>query len=226
LAADEALLTCAETGKSGEVLRVWAPEEVFVVVGFANRVGAEVNAQSCRVRGIPILRRISGGGTVVQGPGCLNYTLILSLDQRPELATIPETNRRVLERQRQALGPLLGRALSLEGHTDLAVDGSKCSGNAQRRHARWVLFHGTFLLQFDVDWVTALLPMPSRQPSYRRNRDHLEFLTNLDLPAEVVKAALRRIWHAGEDFGPPPQELTDALVRDKYSTEAWNWRLP
>jgi lipoate-protein ligase A len=64
LACDEALLDAAEAGTGDEVLRFWEPREHFVVVGYANKVATEVNVAACETRGIPILRRCSGGGTV------------------------------------------------------------------------------------------------------------------------------------------------------------------
>ena len=51
---------------------------------------------------------------------------------------------------RDALGQALGQAVEIEGHTDLAIDGVKFSGNAQRRRRDALLFHGTILLGFDL----------------------------------------------------------------------------
>ena len=88
LAADEALLDWAESGAGGEVLHTWASASYFIVVGYANAVQTEVNvAESGRCQ-VPVFRRCSGGGTVVQGPGCLNYSLLLDTGRHPELASI------------------------------------------------------------------------------------------------------------------------------------------
>ena len=46
-------------------------------------------------------------------------------------------------------------AIQVQGHTDLTVDGLKFSGNSQRRRRKFLLFHGTFLLKFDLTLVTA-----------------------------------------------------------------------
>ncbi len=67
LAGDEALLDGCEEGGSDEILRFWEPRQYFVVLGYPNKVSAEVNLDSCRTLGIPVLRRCSGGGTVLQG---------------------------------------------------------------------------------------------------------------------------------------------------------------
>ena len=83
LACDEALLDGCDDGDGPEVLRFWEPQKHFVVVGYSNRVESEVNVAACSELGIPILRRCSGGGTVLQGPGCLDYSLILRIDSNP-----------------------------------------------------------------------------------------------------------------------------------------------
>ena len=232
LACDEALLDAAEAGAGDEVLRFWEPREHFVVVGYANKVAAEVNVAACETRGIPILRRCSGGGTVVQGPGCLNYTLVLKITEDGPLHSITSANRFIMERNRTAIESLFRTFnlqpstfnLSISGHTDLAIDSLKFSGNSQRRRKRFLLFHGTFLLNFDLSLISELLSMPSKQPDYREHRAHTEFLTNLNLPAEKVKAALRQAWKAEEPLKNPPLERITALARDKYATREWNFK--
>jgi lipoate---protein ligase len=119
LACDEALLDVCEAG-GGETLRFWESPVPFVVVGYGNRIASEVNVEECRRRGVPILRRCSGGGTVVQGPGCWNYNLVLRIPESGPLTTVTGTNDFVMERHRAALEELLGVAVSVQGHTDLA----------------------------------------------------------------------------------------------------------
>src|ERR1041385_179712 len=72
LACDEALLDFCEERPGLEVLRFWESTERFVVLGYANALHREVNVAACEAAQIPIMRRCSGGGTVLQGPGCLN----------------------------------------------------------------------------------------------------------------------------------------------------------
>src|ERR1700723_558186 len=97
LAADEAMLDWCEDGQGEEILQFWEPRETFVVVGYANKVATEVNVPACETHGVPIFRRCSGGGTVVQMPGGLNYSLILRITEGGPLGNITSANRFIME---------------------------------------------------------------------------------------------------------------------------------
>ena len=221
LACDEALLDwCDEAG--GEVLRFWEAAEHFVVVGYANKAAVEVNLPACAWHRVGVFRRCSGGGTVLQGPGCLNYTLILQIPEHGWLASISGTNQFIMHRHREAMESLLGRAVIVSGHTDLALDGRKFSGNAQRRRRRALLFHGTFLHGFDLALLGKFLNFPSQQPDYRQDRAHGEFVMNLPLSPERLKERLRETWQAEEAPSGWPWPAVQQLAAEKYATEAWN----
>lgn len=222
LACDEALLDLCEAGDCDEILRFWDPNQYFVVVGYANRVAAEVHLEFCHRHKIPVLRRCSGGGTVLQGPGCLNYTLILRCDGRPPVQSIAGTNDFVLKQHQAVLGRLSGALVEKKGHTDLAIGGVKFSGNAQRRRQKSVLFHGSFLLHLDMGLVEKALPFPSRQPDYRVGRSHADFLMNLKVPAPTLKNALQKSWQASQPLAQVPYAEISRLVEQKYARDEWN----
>ncbi len=240
LALDEALLDWCETGAGEETLRFWESPEYFVVVGYANKVDLEVDSAACARMNIPILRRCSGGGTVVQGPGCLNYNLVLPIEGNPLLQTIPQTNEFVMQRQRNAVqkamecwsnGVLennLNNTPSLQhsacpvvcGHTDLALGPLKFSGNAQRRKRQFLVFHGTFLINFDLTLITKLLRQPSKEPDYRQNRPHQAFITNLGIKPELIKSAVAKAWGATGSLKQVPD--CTSLIEEKYGRPEWN----
>ncbi len=221
LACDEALLDLCEEGASDELLRLWEPTRYFAVVGYANHVATEVNLSFCQRHGIPVLRRCSGGGTVLQGPGCLNYSLILRINDGPH-RSIAATNEYVLRRHQAVLGSLLQAPIEACGQTDLAIGGLKFCGNAQRRRRNFLLFHGCFLLRLDISLVEKALPMPSRQPDYRAGRTHSDFLVNLNIPIASFKEALGKAWNAHSAFVPVPFERIALLVHQKYGRDDWN----
>jgi lipoate-protein ligase A len=224
LALDEALLIEAEQGRGGEVLRFWESPTPFVVIGIGAKVDQEVHGDHCQARRIRVLRRCSGGGTVVQGPGCLSYALVLRIPGEGPLTTIRGTNEVIMHRTAAVLSTLTRSEILAQGHTDLAWDGIKVSGNAQRRLRHHLLFHGTFLLDFDLPLIGELLPLPRLQPGYRRNRPHAEFVRNLGVSAPQLKKALRHEWGASEDAMRIPSEQVARLVDERYGREKWNLR--
>lgn len=224
LACDEALLDAAEDGRAGETLRFWESPEPFVVLGYANKLASEVHQAACEARGIPILRRCSGGGTVVQGPGCLNYALVLEIKAAGPLESIGSANQFIMQRNQEALEVYLHRPVQLSGHTDLAVGARKFSGNAQRRKRRFLLFHGTILLNLDLKLVSELLFVPAHQPAYRQNRPHTLFLINLLKPAAGIKEALRATWRTEATPAEVPAAEIARLVAEKYSRRDWNFK--
>jgi lipoate-protein ligase A len=224
LACDEALLDLCEQGLAEETLRLWEFPRPFVVVGYANRVAREVNVPFCRQNGLPILRRCSGGGTVLQGRGCLNYALVLRIEESGPLRSIASTNQFVLERNRSILQSLLQAPVCIRGHTDLALGALKFSGNSQRRKRNALLFHGTFLLEFDLALIERALRFPSRQPDYRANRSHADFLVNLPIPARDLGRALRDGWQADAPPREIPHEYIGRLAREKYAAKEWTWK--
>jgi lipoate---protein ligase len=227
LACDEALLDAAESGTLGQSLRFWESPEYFVVVGYANKVATEVNLPACEAARIPVLRRCSGGGTVLQGPGCLNYNLVLKIANDSPLSTITGANRFIMERNRAALRPEIRNLKSeirIAGHTDLALGDRKFSGNAQRRRRNFLLFHGTLLLDFDLARISQILRMPTLQPDYRNARSHGEFITNLGIESGTVKTALADAWSATSPGTMPSAADISRLVNERYARDEWNYK--
>ncbi len=220
LAADEALLNRCEVEPDQEVLRFWTPARPFVVVGYGNRIATEVRLERCQRAEVPVLRRCTGGGTVLQAEGCFNFTLVLSLQNHPAIATIPGANEYIMERQARAMRRLLGSAVRVRGVTDLTLNDFKFSGNAQRRRKSAILFHGSFLLAMDLNLVEEFLPLPTLRPEYRGYRSHLDFLKNIEVPTVEVRRVLSEEWSVHQHFRG---ELNvEELVVEKYSRAEWN----
>jgi lipoate---protein ligase len=219
LALEEALLLDAEETGGAEVLRFWEPSSLAVVLGAGGSVSHDVNVAVCAADGVPILRRASGGGTVLIGPGCLCYSLVLAYDFAPGLEDIRASNRYILGRVAKALYPVVDARF--EGTSDLAADGVKISGNAQQRKRRHFLHHGTILCGFAIELLAKYLHSPERQPDYRRNRSHAEFVTNVPATPAQLKEHLIAEWHARCDLGQVPQGVVNRLVQEKYGQAEW-----
>ncbi len=224
LACDEALLDDSEEGSNVEVLRLWESKKYFVVLGYSRKFRQETNWESCQKLNIPILRRPSGGGTVLQGPGCLNFSLILDIQNSKPLKTITDTNCYILNRHQTSLEPVVKKPIQILGISDLAIQNLKFSGNAQRRKKKFILYHGTFLLDFNIALMKELLPIPINQPTYREYRKHDQFLTNLNVPMKKMKDTLIQSWNANKKMELIPHKKMTQLIKERYSSDKWNFK--
>jgi lipoate-protein ligase A len=185
-------------------------------------VEEEVRRDECERRGIPILRRTSGGAAVVAGPGCLMYAVVLSYDLRPHLRMIDQAHQFVMSRLVSAFRPLAPQ-IEFRGTCDLALHGRKISGNSMRARKTHLLYHGTVLYDFDLDLLEACLKTPPRQPDYRQGRSHREFVTNLPAPVEELRELIVLAWEANEVVDSWPEEATRRLARERYAREEWTF---
>lgn len=227
LALDEVALEFTEaTGR--ELVWFWESTRSWVVIGLGQAIALEANLEACEQERVPVYRRCSGGGAVIQGPGCLNYAVTLRLDRDSALSQVTSTNSWVMERLRQGIQRQSSAEIAVQGHTDLSFrDGSvwrKFSGNAQRRRRSALLFHGTLLHAFDLSRIATCLRHPSAEPGYRAGRTHLEFVANLPVGGEVLRTALRESWSPQGTSADFPWAKVTRLADERYRTDVWNRR--
>ncbi len=221
LALDEALLDEA-VSSDDEFFRLWESELPAVIIGRASKIEEEVNLAYCEETRLPVFRRCSGGLSVVIGPGCLMYSVILSKRQNPALDVVDHCHEFVLDRIRSALNGL-SLNVSISGTSDLTVDGQKCSGNSLRSKREAILYHGTLLYDASISQISRSLHMPPRAPDYRAKRTHDEFLTNLAVDRDSLWTALKQAWPCQEAAEEWPQHRTEQLVIEKYGAKDWTY---
>ncbi|MFH0753585.1 MAG: lipoate--protein ligase family protein [Candidatus Omnitrophota bacterium] len=192
---DDGLLVAADRHGGGEVFRFWESSSYFVVLGRTCESQFDVDLQVCEKDAIPVLRRSSGGGTVLQGPGCLNFSLVLSRSRGPDIFSITRSYAYILSKVVHILKPM-GIDAEFRPICDLvmAVNERKFSGNAQRRGREYILHHGTLLYDFDLSCISRYLKMPPKMPDYRRTRTHADFITNVTLDVPLFKDRFAQVW--------------------------------
>ena len=169
-------------------LRFWESPSYFIVLGRSNKPEIETFEERCRIQNIPIFKRCTGGGTVLQGPGCLNYALFFTFDDRT--FDITSTNHFVMNSLQKGF-VVSGFNVEVSGFTDLTINQYKFSGNAQRRKRQTLLFHGTVLYDFDLDQISNYLKYPSKSPDYRMKRQHENFVSNIVVSKNKIKNLIK-----------------------------------
>lgn len=226
LAMDEAVLEAVEAGRAPATLRFWECPGRFVVIGSAQTLAKEVREECCAADGVPVLRRCTAGGCVLQGPGSLNYALMLPYAEFPETRDLHQSYCFILHKMSEALATV-GVTARHEGVCDLAVSGMKVSGNAQRRKRNAFLHHGTLLYRADYEGMARYLREPQDRPEYRGERSHRDFVGELPPGPDVLRPAVARVFAAASiPTSASEGELSTMrqLVEEKYRLESWTKR--
>lgn len=131
-----------------DLLLLWRNRPAVVCGKFQN-IYQEVNILEAQARGVSLVRRISGGGTVYHDLGNVNYSLIghkegLGANYRP-----------ILEKVCASLA-LLGADVQILDEISLGVGGLKISGSAQASSQDRLLHHGTLLYDSDLAALQSL----------------------------------------------------------------------
>lgn len=224
LALDQSLFDLAEAGNDqAEWLRFWQPQASSVVMGRSGVTADEVHLQSCQADGIGVFRRISGGGTILTGKGCLMYSLVLSLQARPHLRDISCAHRFVGDQFEIAFASI-GLKMNQRGSSDFCLGEKKFSGNALRVGRENLLYHGTLLIDFPLQKISDYLQHPKRQPDYRQQKNHLDFVTNLNVDPLELSEALSKTWGATQNPPPDLSQQVSHWVENRYALDEWNFR--
>ncbi|MCK5862988.1 MAG: lipoate--protein ligase family protein [Candidatus Hydrogenedentes bacterium] len=226
LALDEVILESVESERVQDTLRLWESPVPFVVIGSGQRYRRVVNHFNCLRDKIPILRRCSAGGAVVQGKGSLNYALALRYSSYPEVSDLQESYAFILERLVGVFAQA-GVMAQRAGISDLVVGGRKVSGNAQRRKRFACLHHGTLVYEVNHEGMIRYLLEPDERPEYRGKRTHTEFVGTLPVPVDSLCKLVCKAFGSGDAPAAILTEETqnvEELVRTKYSQNDWTFR--
>ncbi len=226
LALDEALLESVRGGGEA-IVRFWIAERA-VIVGRSQPIASEVDLAAAEQDGVPVLRRISGGGTVVHYPGNLNVSVVVA-----------DAAAGSVEQVFVRLGDCVAVALRGMG-IDARPEGSavvsplgKLSGAAQARRGPALLYHCTLLFQPDVvpmeRYLRALRRgyVPGGVPSKARGTATLSEALHRSVTAEeaaaAVSAALTRTLGDSNDGGLTAAEVerAEALRFGRYEDPTW-----
>lgn len=142
-----------------------------IVMGISQNLEHVVDLNAHQENPIPLIRRYSGGGTVVVEPSTVFLTLILNhdaIDGEP----FP---KEVLKWTEGLLKPAFHSLKFSLKENDYAIGDKKCGGNAQYFARGRLVHHTSFLFDYTSEYMN-LLKMPPKMPLYREARAHKDFL--------------------------------------------------
>ena len=191
------------------ILMLWRNAPA-VVCGCYQNAFAEVDMLRAAEQGVAVIRRISGGGTVYHDPGNVNYSVVAPADGAVDYA-------RFIAPVVEALNDL-GIPAAMNRTCDIAVNGLKVSGSAQKTAKGRVLHHGTLLYDTDLHALHALA-------DGRRGKFTSKGIQSTPWPVANMRACLTDAPDTAdaETLRPDESALDEirALAAEKYET--WDW---
>ena len=223
LAAEEYLLHSF----SQPVFRLWR-NRPCVVIGRNQNALKEIDIDYVKQNGIAVVRRLTGGGAVFHDLGNVNFSFI---DARTEGEDTSDMFRRFTAPVLAALQGL-GIDARLEGRNDLTIDHRKFSGNAICVEKGRVLQHGTLLFATNMNNLAGALKNRSIKYSDKAVKSNVSRVTNISSHLPKPLSCEEFISYLGDFIGRdiPRYEYSqadlaaiEALARDKYSQDSWNF---
>jgi lipoate---protein ligase len=224
LAIEEVLLK-----KSKEDYLILGINKQSLIIGKHQSAHKEVNTIFVTENDIPVIRRISGGGTVFHDEGNLNFTFIRQSESGKQVDfrkyTLP-----VIE-----FLSILGVEAKFEGKNDLKVGGYKISGNAEHIHRDRILHHGTILFNTSLKMLRNSLrkdkscystkAVESNPSSVMNLNERLTIFRDIyEFRSEMMNFFLHTVPQA-VTYKLSAEEIEEAevLAGTKYKTWGWNW---
>lgn len=159
MAIDEAVMYARGMGAAPDTVRLYVFSPSAVTIGYFQSLSAAVDVGLARELGVPVVRRVSGGGAVYHDEfGEVTYSVVLPDEAVPR--GFEESFRYLTEAVVRAARKL-GLPAEYVPLNDVVVNGRKISGQAQARKRGVVLQHGTFMYATDVDRLASLLTPPA-----------------------------------------------------------------
>ncbi|MGE4538603.1 MAG: lipoate--protein ligase [Desulfovibrio sp.] len=199
-----------------------------IIIGRNQNAHAQINEAFVREQGIPVVRRLTGGGAVFHDLGNVNFTFITTGRTSTALDFKRFTDPIVAALQK------IGVPCRLDGRNDLTVHGRKISGNAQFALGNRVLHHGTLLYAASMpDIARALVVNPVKYQDravksvaarVANIRSFLhEPLSVEDFIQFIFTAIVPRGQSDDRRLTPEEQRGIELLADSKYRSYAWNF---
>ncbi|WP_456396376.1 lipoate--protein ligase family protein [Thermococcus sp.] len=232
MAIDEAIMRARIEGKVPDTVRLYVFRPSSITIGRFQSVRHDVNLERCRELGIPVVRRITGGGSVFHDEfGEITYSVIAGEELHPALKNVEESYRHLAGPLVDALREL-GLDAGFSGLNDIVANGKKISGSAQTRRRGVILQHGTFMYSTRLDILVSVLRASRVKLKDKGVRSIWERVTTVEGEGirlsrdEAYGLLMRKFFEAFPleegrltDY---ELELAEKLIEERYGNPEWN----
>lgn len=215
--------------KEEEAFILWR-NRPSILIGRNQNTMTEIDEEYVKNEKIDVVRRLSGGGTVFNDLGNINYTFITKKNQ--------DGNKLSDGFEKFAL-PVISALQSLgvnavfTGRNDITIDGKKFSGNAQYHYRDKTLHHGTLLFSGNLEKLAKALkskPLKLQDKGVKSIRsrvtniaDHLDKDMDVLEFKEYLKSYIMKYHNITQEYKLTENEYSDTLKIQKERFESWDW---
>ncbi len=209
----------------GDVFLLWRHRPA-IIIGKYQHAYREINVESVQQKGLPVIRRMTGGGAVFHDLGNINFSFMRDAHADDEVSF-----ERFLEPVIAFLRTL-GVDAVFSGRNDITVDGMKISGNAQTRVGNRFLHHGTLLYGVamgDLSGALKVHPLKIRSKGMKSVRSRVtnisEFLPNPPPVTAFMQSLYDFIAAHGQSYALTGQDMAAAerIAAERYRRWDWNY---
>ena len=253
MAIDEAIYMSCQEKKAPPTIRIYGWTPPAVSLGYFQKAENAVDLGACRRRGVDVVRRLSGGRSVLHHKE-LTYSIICGEGTPPLGSSVLETYKTISECliiTLRGLGLDVQWVASREKHAasqekdktascfsspswyEITVEGKKICGSAQKRGEGVLLQHGSLLIDYDPELLAEVLHSRKSDGEFLSEIRSSTTSINQHLPKKINFNQLKKL--ALKNFEDQLQislipgvlteyesQLKDHLLKQKYSTDAWN----
>lgn len=241
MAIDEAILT-VQKEQPIPTLRFYDWTSPAFSFGYFQDLESEVDVKACREEGIELVKRMTGGGTVIHGWD-LTYSLILP--RHVGEISVPEMYKRIGDSLVVAFGKLgipaecytstettsnkQNICLTNPAEHDVMCNDKKLAGVSVRRNRYGIMFQGYISLDLPPK---PILKRVSRTPEVQEMLLHSSIAINSEgrviTRSSLIKAICETL-DVGLTFNLGKLSFSekiqaDALANAKYATQGWNFQ--
>jgi lipoyltransferase/lipoate-protein ligase len=240
MAIDEAIMKARIENHAQNTLRFYCWKPSAVSIGRFQNIEKEVQLDNCRKRGVDVVRRITGGGTVYHDIEDEITFSVVANKKDLEAPDITAVYAKIYAGLAEAVKILGLRADFNKGNVktcpNLMVKGKKISGSAQSHKKGVVLQHGTLLVDVDLKKMFTSLRVPWARTCMEvvgvaeRKITSIKKELGRHVSLEEVKEALAtgfqkalNIKLVKGELTLYEKELSEKLFKEKYATDNWNF---
>ena len=234
MAIDEAVMIARIEEKVEDTVRLYIFKPSSITIGRFQSVEYDVDLEKCKELEIPVVRRITGGGSVFHDQyGEITYSAVIGEDSYKGLKNVEESYRTIASPLVEALREV-GLNGGFSGLNDIIANGKKISGSAQTRRKGIILQHGTFMYATRLDILASVLKVSQKKLQDKGVRSIWERVTTLE--REGIKLSREEVYNILRDkflekFPLEEGKLTDyelelaeELLEERYGKEEWNFQ--